>query len=265
MQKVTPETLRAWADGELSPEQTDEIDALLAVDEELAAQAACFEASKLPYKAAMNVDIPPVPTELRMQVEHWSRLSEVYGNTDEDDGEPPVQKRVVKRRVYRVALAAAVVLMMISGLGAMFYKPATDPVEEWAQAIVTYQNFYVAETVEPIEADPQAATQKLAQLRLDYPAFPAAPPNLEKLGYQFKRVQRLDFDNKPVVQMVFFKAGKRPLAICLMPDESTLTAKFTQHELLNSYVWQSGKLRAIVVAEEDAAQLGVISSLLVAG
>ena len=62
--------------------------------------------------------------------------------------------------------------------------------------------------------------------------------------------------------MVFFKEGKRPLAICLMPDETELTEKFTQHDLLNSYVWQSNGVRTIVVAEEGAAQLETIATVV---
>lgn len=261
MEKITPETLKAWTDGELSAERHAEISALLAVDDELAQQAACFEASKLPYKAAMNLDIPAVPDDLRAQVAQWSQIAAGQQPVPAQNKQGSVQPSGAKP-VYRMALAAAISLMMISGLGALLFRPAADPVNAWTQAIVTYQNFYVTETIAGIEVNPDATRQKLAQLRQTHPALPAMPPNLEALGYAFKRVQRLDFEGKPVLQMVFSQEGKRPLAICLMPDETALTEKFTQHDLLNSYVWQSNGVRAIVVAEEDAAQLEVIANVV---
>lgn len=264
MEKVTPEILRAWADGELSAERHAEISALLAADYELAQQAACFEASTLPYKAAMNLDMPAVPDDLKAQVAQWSQIAagqqqSAQARAAQANGVVGKDRPSKIKPWYRMALAASVLLMMISGLGAMWFRPAAEPVNAWAQAIVTYQNFYVKATVAGIEANPEATQQKLVQLRLDYPAFPEMPPNLEGLGYAFKRAQRLDFEGKPVLQMVFFKDGKRPLAICLMPDETALNAKFTQHDLLNSYVWQGKGVRAIVVAEEDAAQLEAIA------
>ena len=141
-----------------------------------------------------------------------------------------------------------------------FQKP--DASAQWTQAIVSYQNFYVAKTVTHINGDQKAAKEKLLKLKQESAAFPSTPPDLTELGYSFKRVQQLDFADKPVVQMVFFKEGKRPLAICLMPDAQTVDSKYTEHELLNSYIWQSGRLRAIVVAEEDSAALLEIASLV---
>ena len=158
MEKVTPEILRAWADGELSSERHAEISALLAVDDELAQKAACFEASKLPYKAAMNLDIPEVPDDLQAQIGQWSQIAagqQVAQANDEQVSSQPLRVKPV----YRMALAAAVVLMMISGFGALVLRPAADPVNTWTQAIVTYQNFYVTETVTGIEANPETTRQ----------------------------------------------------------------------------------------------------------
>ncbi|MGB0847307.1 MAG: anti-sigma factor family protein [Thiolinea sp.] len=259
MQKITPEILRAWADGELSPEKHSEINILLAKDEELAIQAAAFEASKLPYKAAMNVDIPPVPAQLETQVLQWSRIADTTKQSAEAI-KVPVGKVSGIKRLYRLALAASVLLFVISGLGAIWYKPVNRSVSDWTQAIVNYQNFYVAETVGHIVGDRTTAAKKLEQLKQRYPAFPGIPPELEELGYAFKRLQRLDFNNQPVLQMVFYKDGKRPLAICLMPEhQEAVVSQFSEHELLNSYVWQSKGLRAIVVAEEEASQLKAIA------
>jgi len=254
MNKVTPEILIAWVDGELSPQRSAEISALVSSDPELAEQAACLEASKLPYKAAMEQNIPPVPEMLRQQVEQWTKLAE-------NDSTPAKPKRKTSYRdVFSGALAASI-LMVASWLGlSHFQKP--DAISQWTQAIVSYQDFYVAKTVAHINGDPEAAKEKLLKLKQGYAAFPLAPPDLTALGYNFKRVQQLDFDDKPVVQMVFFKEGKRPLAICLMPDGEAIESKYSEHALLNSYVWQSGKLRAIVVAEEESAALLEIANLV---
>lgn len=255
MTKVTDEQIRAWADGELSAGRKAEIDTLIANDSELAIKAASFEASKLPFKAAMDSGIPPLPAELSDQVAQWSQIAVGSSSTNTSD--------VKKLRYWSGAVAAVLLLSVISWGGIDFLKSHDDPAEKWREAIVSYQNFYVAGTVSHIKGDPAVASEKLNQLKQLNVAFPDTPPDLTSQGYAYKRLQRLDFANQPVLQMVFYKAGKRPLAICLMPDDdTTIQAHFTQHDLLNSYVWQSGKLRGIVVAEESSEVLEGIAKLV---
>lgn len=253
MTKVTGEQIRAWADGELSAQRSAEIDTLIANDPDIAAKATSFEASKLPYKAAMDSAVPALPAELRDQVAQWSQIAAL-----------PVESNLSNRKNLRYwsgAVAAVLLLSVISWGGFTFFKPH-HPAEGWREAIVSYQNFYVAGTVSDIVGDVDLASVKLSKLKQLNTAFPDLPPDLTIQGYAYKRLQRLDFANQPVLQMVFYKAGKRPLAICLMPDDANAQAQFTQHDLLNSYVWQSGKLRAIVVAEEDSAVLKDIAKLV---
>jgi len=254
MNKITPEILVAWIDGELSSQRSAEISALVSADADLATQVAYLEASKLPYKAALNQDVPPVPNALKVQVEQWSQIA------DNDVAPVKPERKTNYRDIFSGALAASI-LLVASWVGLThFQKP--DASAQWTQAIVSYQNFYVAETVSDINGNQKAGVKKLLKLQQEYAAFPPAPPDLTALGYSFKRVQQLDFADKPVIQMVFFKEGKRPLAICLMPDTETVDSKYTEHELLNSYIWQSGKLRAIVVAQEDSETLKKIANLV---
>ena len=254
MKKVTPEILIAWVDGELSPQRSAEISAQVASDAELAEQVAYLEASKLPYKAAMEQNIPPVPEVLREQVEQWSKLA------DKDVKPAKPKPKTNFRDIFSGALAAS--LLLVASWFGFSHVQKPDAISQWTQEIVSYQNFYVAKTVTHITGDPTAAKQKLAKLKQEYAAFPLTPPDLTALGYNFKRVQRLDFDGMPVVQMVFFKEGKRPLAICLMPDTEVIDSQYREHALLNSYVWQSGKLRAIVVAQENSDAMIRIANLV---
>jgi anti-sigma factor RsiW len=253
MKKVTDEQIMAWIDGELSAEDQARIEALIATDPEIAAKAASFEASKLPYKSAMNQGIPPVPSELLDQVTQWSQISTGPSVGSTSSG---------KSFSYWSGVAATVLILVGATFGGVRYLQPSNPAQEWTDAIVSYQNFYVADTVSHIKSNRSAALAKLNELRQRYPALPATPPDLTAQGYAFKRLQRLDFDNKPVLQMVFYKPGKRPLAICLMPDGADFQSIFTEHELLNSYVWQSNDLRAIVVADEEQDVLKSISQLL---
>ncbi len=253
MKKITDEQIMAWVDGELSGPQSAEIEALIATDPEIAAKAASFEASKLPFKSAMEQGIPPVPNELLDQVTQWSQIS---------TGQPVAATTEGKGFRYWSSAAASVLLLVGATFGGIRYLQPSHPAEDWTNAIVSYQNFYVEDTVSQIKSDRTIALAKLNDLRQQHPALPISPPDLTALGYAFKRVQRLDFENKPVLQMVFYKPGKRPLAICLMPDGADLKGIFTKHELLNSYVWQSDELRAIVVAEEPQDVLKGIAQLV---
>lgn len=253
MTKLTDEEIMAWADGEQSTERGKEIEALIAINPEIAAKAASFEASKLPFKSAMDQGVPPVPSELIDQVAQWSQISA-------GPSAAPVPED--KSGFYWAGVAATVLLLLVATFSGIKYLDSFHPVEKWANAIVSYQNFYVADTISHIESDREAALAKLSNLRQRYPALPASPPDLTAQGYEFKRLQQLDFENKPVLQMVFYKPGRRPLAICLMPDGVDFQDAFTKHELLNSYVWQSNQLRAIVVAEEEPKVLKDIAKLI---
>lgn len=253
MKKITDEQIMAWVDGELNTQRRAEIEAFIATNPEAAAKAASFEASKLPFKSAMEQGIPSVPDDLLDQVTQWSQIS-IDPSVDS-----PSESKSFR---YWAGAAATVLLLVGATFGGFKYLQPSHPAQDWTNAIVSYQNFYVAETVTHIKSDRDMALAKLGNLRQRYPALPASPPDLTAQGYAFKRLQRLDFENKPVLQMVFYKPGKRPLAICLMPDGGDFQEMFTEHELLNSFVWQSNDLRAIVVAEEPQEILKGIAELV---
>jgi hypothetical protein len=47
-----------------------------------------------------------------------------------------------------------------------------------------------------------------------------------------------------------------------MPDGDSIEERGSIHDSLNSYVWQSGKLRGIVVGEESVAELKKIAGIV---
>ena len=105
MNKVTPEILIAWIDGELSSQRSSEISTLVSSDAELAEQAAYLEASKLPYKAAMNQNIPAVPDALKAQIEQWSQIA------DKDVAISKPERKTNYRDVFSGTLAASILLV----------------------------------------------------------------------------------------------------------------------------------------------------------
>ena len=258
MQKITSEELLEWVDGALSPERSAEISALVAADPDLAKQADFFEASELPYKAAMNAGVPPVPSDLKKQVAQWSKIAE-----DQTIITSPMNTKSQDKALFYQRSLVATIMMLVVSWGAIWgLTKSPDAIDSWTNAVVGYQQFYVSETVEGITGSVESAELKLQQVKLQYPEFPSIAPNLAAMGYSFKRIQQLDYKNKPLLQMVFYKDGKRPLAICLMPDSNLVESRLATHDVLNSYVWQSGNLRGIVVGEENELELKKIADLV---
>ena len=46
-----------------------------------------------------------------------------------------------------------------------------------------------------------------------------AVPNLMEVGLSFKRIQRLGYEDRPLLQMIFLPPQGKPTALCVLPAE----------------------------------------------
>ncbi|ANJ87162.1 anti-sigma factor family protein [Pandoraea oxalativorans] len=89
--------------------------------------------------------------------------------------------------------------------------------EPWVRAFVSYQSLFARATLDPLddEAAEAIATVRAIRHRDD---IPLVVPDLRRAGMEFKRLQRLQFDGRAVVQMAYLPREGPPVAIYVVKD-----------------------------------------------
>ena len=230
------ETLRAHADGKLTPLRRAEVDAAIAADPALAALSAALFASRLPYRSAFDRDAPPpVPAALRARVAELAavaRASELasVGNTSQTlasagasagsrhHATAPASGRPTRRWALLLLLSGVVLGCLLAAALATLKQREVEP---WLRSVITYHTMYSRETV--TDGGPglgQAQAVALRKALHDQQGLALTVPDLRAQGLQFVRAQRLQFDGRTVLQLVYLPERGAPVALCLMPAAS---------------------------------------------
>jgi anti-sigma factor RsiW len=269
--KLDDMLLMAYVDGELSPNQRQEIEKEIAASPETAERVALFSASRLPYDEAFaDQKLPPVPESLTKKIEALARAHSAQsaaasnGQSANDahiehDAQMPPSAPVRSRvRVAPAWLAVAFVAGAFC-LGAVLHlAPGLDPAQgafttasngpsPWIRAVVDYQKLYSRETVafSTVNADESAAT--VAQIRQD-DNLSLRVPDLSAAGLTFKRVTRLRFQGKPLVQIEYLPPEGPPIALCavkdMRPDEAVAASQVAD---MNVVTWRQDELHYALI------------------
>jgi anti-sigma factor RsiW len=253
---IDESTLRAYVDSELPREQREQVETALANSPELQEQVNSLRASCLPYRAAFEMQkLPPMPESLARQVAAWSAV-------------PGGSRPAGLTRRHWAAAGAALAASFAAGLvmptpWRRGEPPATD-VAAWVDAVAKYQALYVRETVDQSVDDPVRTRALLAAFSGQAPNA-VAVPDLRDAGLTFKRIQRLGFGEKPLLQMVFLPAVGKPAALCVLPGQgSDMPLNVRRLEGLSVAAWQTRALAYVFAADMTVAQASVIAEKLVA-
>src|SRR5688500_5089335 len=199
--------LRAYVDGELPAGQAAQVEAALAVSDDLQEQEAALRRSGLPYQAAFAAqDLPAVPADLERRLQSWMAMRR----------EPTTEVPVRRRRW--LAVGGAVAASFAAGLWVPVpfrLDPSQSPDEPWVQAVARYQTLYVRETVERIPEDPEGTRALLTAFSADARAR-VAIPDLRPAGLAFRRAQRLAVGDSPLIQMMYLPAKGKPMSLWVL-------------------------------------------------
>jgi anti-sigma factor RsiW len=261
-------TLRAYVDSELSAAERQSVDAALANSSELRAQLAAMKASCLPYQTAFDTqEMPEVPEALKKQLMAMSAVANVPSMPTVSIQNPQKVQALPRRQWLNFAgagfaLAAsfaagvAVRPAWFSGLGS---KPS-DEVADWAKAVASYQAMYVRDTVERV-SDTEANARRVITEFQSHSQAVLVVPDLSNVGFEFKRVQRLAFNDKPLIQMAYLPQRGKPAALCVMSATSKIDidASVRRLENLSIVTWTRAQLSyvfAVDIAQDDALKIG---------
>ncbi|AOK06240.1 anti-sigma factor [Burkholderia sp. AU28942] len=276
--------LMAYVDGELTSHQREEVDRAIGTSADIATRVALFEASVLPYRRAFQRHPwPPVPQSLIRKVAdiahaHASPAAlSASGDASRrasHAAQPGVRGRhsaPLRPRMRAIApwLAAAFVAGAFCSAAILRFAPrpasvsAQTQMSPWIMAAVNYQRLYTRDTVAFDSANVAAAAHMLDTIRRD-DGLGIRIPDLRPAGLAFKRIQRLNFNRKPLVQIVYLPDKGSPVALCVMKDERPDTVLDRQQVgNMDVATWRrSGVAYALIAARGDA-DLGALGDRIV--
>jgi anti-sigma factor RsiW len=272
--------LLGYVDGELSPEGRRAVEAQLRASSEAREKVALLRASRLDFESAFaQQNLPRLPDSLRLKVDEMVRAHRALESNDpvlppgEKAPSEPVRSRL---RGVPVWLAAACVagafacgvFVRLGPLASPFASPfssggaqmaASADVSPWVAAAVGYQKLYTRDTVAYTQEDPEAAAKAVRDIRSD-DRLALRVPDLTSAGLTFKSVQRLRFNNKPLVQIVYLPQNGPPIALCVMkdtkPDQPVATKTV---DAMDVATWRQAELSYALIGKSgnvDLAALG---------
>jgi anti-sigma factor RsiW len=276
--EIDDTALRAFVDGELSSTERHQVELAVAQSESLQAAVAAMRASCLPYRAAFDSEtLAPIPKELAERLAMFSAVAASGNNESNQPGKLKAGANAQRRSWLQWAgIGGALAASFAAGIGTRSIWSSTfgsspavsfapQKVAAWVEAVASYQALYVRDTVDrPADSKDRAASvisefQNSTQTKL-------VVPDLASAGFAFKRVQRLSFGNKPLLQMAYLPTAGLTGALCVMPAETSgdVALQLFESHRLNGATWQREGLSYVFVADADAATVKAIGEKLIA-
>ena len=250
-------TLRAYVDGELTPAECRKVESAIAGDPELLEQVEALQASCLPYRLAFERQpLPDVPASLSRRLDSWIAMTR----------EPSASAPPARRHWLRVG--AALAASFAAGLWMPVpwrLNPDEFSEQPWVQAIARYQALYVRETVDLALNDVNRTRALLAAFSARQ-GVPVVVPDLRDAGMTFRHIQRLAFNDAPVIQMVYLPPTGRPLALCVVganPSGGAVTTR--RMEGLEVSTWGRHGLAYVMVADMPRDEATLLAERLASG
>lgn len=275
--------LMAYVDGELSSQQNQELERLIDASPDLAERVSRLMASCLPYEEAFaRQNLPPVPESLKLNIaalaaQHTAEPAPSRSAEVSDEKTDSVfsrlfaffQPKFAWPALTFIAGAACYALVLQVGAfsgalkpGIETTAPAVAQASPWVQQAAAYQHLYTRETVAYGAQPTDAITKTLADIR-DIDGLALHVPDLSSAGLTFKRVQRLRFNNKALIQLVYLPASGAPVALCVMkepkPDQSITQQSVAQ---MNVVTWRQSELGYALIGEPEGVDLNAVARLV---
>ncbi|MDF0730898.1 anti-sigma factor [Pseudomonas entomophila] len=274
--------LMAYVDGELSPQQCEEIEQLMNASPEVAERVALLMSSALPYSEAFaRQAIPPVPDSLVRNVDALiaQHAAAAAPAPTRAAGEPEsLLTRLFGRpkfgwlavafatgaTCYGLVLQAGFIGGALNTDNTLQQAPSVAQVQAspWVMQAASYQQLYTRETVNYVTPETDDVRQTIADIR-QVDGLELRVPDLSAAGLTFKRVQRLRFNNKALVQLVYLPQQGAPVALCVMkepkPDQSIAQLKVSGMDVV---VWRQSQLGYALIGAPDGVDLNAVARLV---
>jgi anti-sigma factor RsiW len=260
-------TLMAYVDGELPPEQRHEVEEHIRASAEAAQLVELLKASRVDYQGAFAAqELPPVPDSLTKKIEAMARAHAaapaVNDNALRSPAGTPVRSRM---RSVPAWLAAACVAGAFCGGMFLRLGPLVDHgasgsmaasnLSPWVQAATGYQKLYTRDTLAYVNETAETSSKTVDDIRRE-DGLALRIPDLRSAGLTFKTVQRLRFNNKPLVQIVYQPEKGEPVALCVMKDVKPDQAVASQDvDSMHVVTWRQAELSYALIGKPNGVDM----------
>jgi anti-sigma factor RsiW len=294
--KIDDASLLAYVDGELSAQECAEVEAAIRDSAEIASRVSMLRSSQLPYAEAFGQQaLPPVPESLSRSVDELIRqhlldasaqpAAGVADFANDEDSEAFLGDSVHRlkpraRSLPRLlwpklavafvagAFCCGIALRMMpqmTGSGGFVTASHDSGTAPWIKAAAGYQQLYSRDTIALLQPDMSATAIIATQIR-DVDNLPMRIPDLHSQGLTFKRVQRLRFHGKPLVQIVYLPEKGKPVALCVLAEEKADTVPWSERvDGMAVVEWRRGQLGYALFGEPGAVDLEALGKQLYNG
>jgi anti-sigma factor RsiW len=250
--------LVAYLDGELGDERRAALEARLAGDAALKARLDALDAGERRFAEAFEILLAAAPQE-RLD----AALASAVGRRGPGASTP-------WRRL--AMMAAGVVLFAVGAVGGYMAPqvlPAPPQQEaaaqpNWRDAVAGYQAFLTAESMSVIAEDPAAVGEELAAVGVKL-ALDLSPEKLALPHVYLKRVQLLDYREKPLVQLAYLSRQDGPISFCIIangqPDQPP---EFEERNGFNIVFWTAGGRGYLLIGTAPRERLEALAGELAA-
>ncbi|MDR7008904.1 anti-sigma factor [Paraburkholderia strydomiana] len=275
--KVDDPQLLAYVDGGLRPDERAAVEAQLRTSAEMRQKIALLRASRVDFrKAFAHQGMPPVPESLRLKIDDMSRVLQTRQVCEKPDpGQIWTFQQEHRRKSPGVPLwltAACVACAFVCGqfthinflAGEAPATRASDgrqttsnaDASSWVAAAVGYQKLFARETVAYTSTDRSAASKIVRDIRND-DRLQIRVPDLRSAGLTFKAVQRLRFDNQPLVHIIYLPRSGPPIALCVMKDPRRDERVATRTvDAMKVALWRQAEISYALIGDPKGPDLG---------
>jgi len=226
------------------------------------------EEKTLVKNAYDHESIPKTPESLR---EYVHMLAE-----ENEESTSATSNNVAHGWLGKIALAACLVIAVIAGailgpslqsqpeIGAdaeTMVKSSDDVHQVWVQRVVDYQSLYTPHTVAELSPTRLKDAEQLLQSIASERSIDTAIPDLSDFGYTFARAQRLGFEGRALIQLVYQHPTGMPLAFCYMAADSLEAERSSEMQTihdLGAASWIDQSMHFVLVADESPQVLAAM-------
>jgi anti-sigma factor RsiW len=136
------------------------------------------------------------------------------------------------------------------------FEPRVTP---WVEAAAGYQELFSRETLSDL-GDESAVNTRVLDAIHQQDGLPVTVPDLQNVGLTFKRLQRLRFHGKPLVQIVYLPEHGAPVALCVVGNQLADQAAQDQRVYgMDVVVWNKDKLGYALIGKRTDVDLPAIA------
>lgn len=246
---VTDELLTAYIDDELDAPTRGEVDRQILADPALADRLAHFGAADLPYRESFAAYLSEAPHD-RLE----AMLAAIPATSAAD---PSISTGWSRRKIVAAAIGG-IVAGAVLDRGLLALQRTSGVADDSAHLrgeVAEYMALYTADTLTHTNADEQDRLEQLRfageRLELDLSSVAFTSD-----GLAMRRAQVLQYDGKPLAQILYLDPNYGPLALCILAAPATTTPVNSEaRHGMNLAYWSSSKHSYILASHEPGDRL----------